>query len=64
MKISKKDYDQYALLWNVFGFLTGSFINISSEIVDEFMNSYGLNSEQARYVAKKENIDLKNYEQD
>lgn len=61
MKVSKKDYDEFALLWSVFEYMTGTFVNADSTLVEGYMTNYGLKSDVALFVAKKEGIDLKGY---
>jgi beta-lactamase superfamily II metal-dependent hydrolase len=56
MKLSKKDYDQYALLWSVYRFLIDTCQMKDKWELTHFVEAFGLNNESAYYVAMKEEI--------
>lgn len=60
--ISKKDYDEFALLWNVFQFMTSPTIGIGATEIFSFIKAYGMNSRAAKFVAKNEEVDFGDYE--
>lgn len=55
MKVSKKDYNEYYLLWGVYEWLVGWTGNTSTEVSD-FVRTWGLDNEVSFYVAAKEGV--------
>lgn len=55
MKISKENYNQYALLWQCYRFMIDT-CQIKGWELSHFVTAFGLDSKEAEYVAKKEEI--------
>ena len=60
MRISKKDYNEYALLWGVFTWLV-SWSGSTATEVGEYVRTWGLNNPIAKEVAKRENVETYGY---
>jgi len=59
MRCSKKDYNEYALLWTVYRFLIDT-CQVTGWELEHFVEAYGLDSEIAQYVAKCEDVEILN----
>lgn len=57
MKISKKDYNEYCLLWQCYRFIIDTCKKDGWEL-QQFVSNFGLDSKEALYVAEKEEIDI------
>ena len=60
MKISKKDYNEYSLLWGVFTWLVACEGKNATQVGD-FVRTWGLNNPVAEEVAKREEIETYGY---
>ena len=59
MRCSKKDYNEYALLWTVYRFLIDT-CQVTGWELEHFVEAYGLDSGIAQYVAKCEDVEILN----
>lgn len=59
--MTDKDYNEYALLWSVFSYMTNTLVNVDETTVAGFVREFGLNTKAAKFVANEEGIDTKNY---
>lgn len=60
VRVSEKDYTQFAILWGVFTWLIG-WVGKDATEVGDYVRTWGLDSKMAKYVADKEGVETYYY---